>query len=156
MGAVTRRWVLALLLAVAVAPAGAQDLAFDTGQLDIVTARGTRHAFTVELAVTDRQLAQGLMFRKSMPADAGMLFDFGEARPISMWMKNTLIALDMLFLDAGGRVVGVAPDAVPLSTTVISSPGPVRAVLELNSGTAARLGLRAGDRVVHPVFSASR
>jgi uncharacterized protein len=81
-----------------------------------------------------------------------MLFDFGEDQPVSMWMRNTLIPLDMVFVEASGRIAGVAPDAVPLSERVIPSPGPVRAVLELNAGTARRLGIRRGDTVLHPLF----
>lgn len=142
----------ALLL---VFPAQAQSLVtFETGVLEIVAPKGgKRHTITVELAISDRQLAQGLMFRTTLAPDAGMLFDFGVPRPITMWMKNTLLPLDILFIDTKGVVTGIAPDAVPMSTAVIASPGPVRAVLELNAGTAARLGLKAGHRVVHPLFN---
>lgn len=147
--------VVALLLAVAPPPAWAEALvSFDSAPLEIVAAKGgKRHALVVEVAVSERQLAQGLMFRTTMAPDAGMLFDFGQARSISMWMKNTLMPLDMLFIDGKGVIRGITADTVPMSTTVISSPGPVRAVLELNAGTAARLGLKAGDRVVHSIFN---
>lgn len=119
----------------------------------LVGADGLRHPLTVEFASTPQQLQQGLMFRRSMAVDSGMLFDFGHDQPVSMWMKNTLIPLDMLFLDRAGRVVGIAERAVPETTTVISSPGPVRAVLEVNGGTTARLGLKVGDRVEHQMFT---
>ncbi|MGE5546219.1 MAG: DUF192 domain-containing protein [Solirubrobacterales bacterium] len=151
----TRRGVLAAMCAaflLGALPALAQLASFSKSRLEIGTAEGRRHSFTVEVATTDEQLAQGLMFRKSMPADAGMLFDFRAERPVSMWMKNTLIPLDMVFIAADGRIAGVAERTVPMSTTVISSPGAVRAVLELNGGTASRLGIHAGDRVHHPLF----
>ena len=92
------------------------------------------------------------MFRDAMAPDHGMLFDFEEDQPVAMWMRNTRIPLDMVFIDRAGRVAGVAPDAVPYSEAVIPSPGPVRAVLELNAGTARRLGIGPGDLVRHPMF----
>lgn len=150
-----RRWLAVVLLVVVIpcVPAQAQGLAgFPRSKVDVVGPSGSRHGFAVEVASTPEQLSQGLMYRKTLPADAGMLFDFGESKPVSMWMKNTLIPLDMVFIAADGRVVGVAQRAVPGSLEVISSPGPVRGVLELNGGTAERLGIRAGDRVLHPLF----
>jgi len=142
-----------LLLAIlASAPACAQDglAKFETGSLAIVT-EDTRHVFNVELATTQQQRSQGLMFRRDMAADSGMLFDFG-ARPIraSMWMKNTYIPLDMLFIKPDGTIESIAERTVPHSLEAISSRGPVRYVLELNGGTAARLGIGAGDRVEFP------
>lgn len=125
---------------------------FPKSRAEVVTQAGKHHAFSVETATTHEQLTQGLMFRPSMPADAGMLFDFGADKPVSMWMRNTLIPLDMLFIAADGRVVGIRERAVPGSSEIISSSEPVRGVLELNGGTAQRLGLAAGDRVVHPMF----
>lgn len=153
---VTRRGVvagLAFAALTAMAPAGAQTVQFPRSQVEIVTAGGRRHIFTVELATAPAQLQQGLMFRTKLAANAGMLFDFGEVRPISMWMKNTLIPLDMLFLGADGRILGIAERAVPGSLAVIASPGPVKGVLEVNGGTAGRLGLSPGDRLLHPLFS---
>lgn len=154
----TRRSVMAGLAVAAVAagrPALAQAVQFPRSRVEIVTASGRRHVFAVEVATTVDQLTQGLMYRASLAADAGMLFDFGQVRPISMWMKNTLIPLDMLFLGPDGRVVGVAERAVPGSLAVIDSPGPVRGVLEVNGGTVGRLGLAPGDRVLHPLFGAN-
>jgi len=142
--------VLSLFLPVG---AGLAQVAFPKAALQVEAADGTRHAFTVEVAATPDQLAQGLMYRQKLAADAGMLFDFGAPRPVSMWMKNTLIPLDMLFIAADGRVLGIAQRTVPHSQALIESPGPVKAVLELNGGTASRLGLKAGDRVVHPLFA---
>ncbi|CAA7611523.1 conserved exported hypothetical protein [Magnetospirillum sp. LM-5] len=156
------RWGLAFAMALAVLGGAAQAedrpdsqasrVEFAQSPLRVVTASGRAHAFTVELAETPDQLTQGLMFRTHMKADAGMLFNFGRPRPVSMWMKNTLIALDMVFIDQTGRVVGIHAGAVPHSEAVISSPSPVLSVLELNAGNAARLGLKAGDRVEHPWF----
>ncbi|SDH29063.1 DUF192 domain-containing protein [Roseospirillum parvum] len=111
-----------------------------------------RHVFRVALAVTPAERARGLMHRAHLPADAGMLFDFGATGRVAMWMKNTLIGLDMLFLDAGGRVVWIKADAEPGSEAIIASPWPARAVLEVPGGTAARLSIDPGDVVRHPMF----
>lgn len=145
------RFIVALaLIALGIRPLAA-EVGFELSALQVVTETG-RHDFTVELAVTDRQLSQGLMNRRSLAADRGMLFDFGADQPVSMWMRNTLISLDMVFIDRRGRVVGIAERTEPMSTRIIASPGPVRAVLELNAGTARRLALKVGDTVVHPMF----
>jgi len=126
---------------------------FETSNLVIVTAQG-RSDFTVELAVSEDQRVQGLQGRRRLAADAGMLFDFQGTGPVAMWMKDTYVPLDMLFIDSGGRIVNIAEHTVPLSLTAVRSAGPVRAVLELNAGTAARLGIKPGDRVLHSVFRA--
>lgn len=140
----------ALALAAAVPAALAQP--FRKSELTIATDKG-RFRFDVEMAVTPRQHAQGLMFRRTLAPDAGMLFDYGRSEPVSMWMKNTYIPLDMLFIGADGRVVSIAERTVPQSTTIISSKGRARAVLEVNGGTVERLGIKPGDRVDHPIFS---
>ena len=93
------------------------------------------------------------MFRTSLAPDAGMLFIYPQPTVATMWMKNTLIPLDMLFVDIRGRIVNIRQRAVPQSLDVISAAAPVRAVIELNGGTAARLGIEPGDKVLHPVFS---
>jgi uncharacterized membrane protein (UPF0127 family) len=144
-------WVLAGLgaLIVAVALAHADNLS----PLSITTASGT-HRFNVEYADTPDRRAVGLMHRPSMAADAGMLFDFKTDAPVSMWMRNTRIPLDMLFIARDGRIVNIAERTVPFSETTIASKGPVRAVLELNGGTSARLGIKPGDRVTHRMFKA--
>lgn len=126
------------------------DQRFSTETLVATTKSGATHSFIIELATNDAQREQGLMFRKSMAADAGMLFDFGMDRDVAMWMKNTFIPLDMLFLSKTGKVTHIAHDAVPHSEAIISSRGPVRFVLELNAGTAKKLGLSVGDRIVSP------
>jgi uncharacterized membrane protein (UPF0127 family) len=120
--------------------------------LTILSQGGQKHVFQVEVARNDAERAQGLMFRRSMPADHGMLFDFGRVEPVSMWMQNTYLPLDMLFIRKDGTVARIAADAEPLSTRTIPSGEPVVAVLELNGGVAAKLGLKPGDRVEHAIF----
>ena len=129
--------------------AGAVDFETSPVPLVIETADGPVE-FTIELATTSEERSQGLMNREEMAPDHGMLFDFQETRPVMMWMKNTILPLDMVFMGPDGKVLGVAADAVPFSETIISSPGPVRYVLEINAGIAATKGIAAGDTVVHP------
>lgn len=139
-----------------VAPAWAQgttDAKPHTSPLSIQTSDGKTHRFTVEVVATPEARTQGLMFRRSLAADAGMLFDFGQTAPVAMWMKNTLIPLDMLFVASDGRIVNIAQRTVPHSLTLIPSAKPVRFVLEVTGGTAARLGLKPGDKLLHPLFS---
>lgn len=152
----TRRRV-ALALAVfaggrAHAQTGPQPVIEPLEELVIVTRDGGRHRFRVEVARTAQQQAVGLMFRPSVPAGGGMLFDWGSPRESSMWMRNTIASLDMLFIAADGRVHRIAERTVPHSLAPIDSRGPVRATLELAAGTAERLGIRVGDRVEHPIF----
>lgn len=111
-----------------------------------------RHIFMVEMARNDGDRSRGLMFRASIPQDSGMLFDFERDQMISMWMKNTYLSLDMVFIFADGRVHRIESRTEPQSERVISSGVPVRAVLELNGNTASMLGLRPGDRILHPMF----
>jgi uncharacterized protein len=120
--------------------------------LSIAMQAGQRQTFKVEVARNDADRAQGLMFRRSMPADQGMLFDFARVEPVSMWMQNTYLPLDMLFIRADGTIARVAANTEPMSTRTIPSGEPVLAVLELNAGTAAKLGIKPGDRVEHPLF----
>ena len=149
---------IALLLLVSVlgggfsSPLFAELQKFPTSELTIVSANGP-HRFNVEVAETPAQMEQGLMFRTSLAPDAGMLFIYPQPTVATMWMKNTLIPLDMLFVDIRGRIVNIRQRAVPQSLDVISAAAPVRAVIELNGGTAARLGIEPGDKVLHPVFS---
>ncbi len=139
--------LLAAVLLWAAAPARAQSLE----ELRIVTAKGLQ-AFSVEVMLNDADRAKGLMFRRFMPADRGMLFDFGRVDHVAMWMQNTYIALDMLFIRADGTIARIEEHTEPLSTRTIASGEPVLSVLELNAGTSARLGIRPGDRVEHPLF----
>lgn len=111
-----------------------------------------RHIFMVEVMRTDNDRARGLMFRPSMPQDNGMLFDFERDQMVTMWMKNTYISLDMVFIFADGRIHRIESRTEPQSEKTISSGVPVRAVLELNANVASRLGLRPGDRIVHSMF----
>ncbi len=108
-----------------------------------------KHVFQVEVMRTAEEKARGLMFRQFMPEDRGMLFDFEQEQPVSMWMRNTFIPLDMLFIKADGVVHHIHARAQPLDETPIPSNGNVRYVLEINGGIAAKLGLKPGDRVSH-------
>ena len=146
--------LLAYLTALPVA-AAAEPLRFETSPLSVVTATG-RHDFTVELALTLQQRARGLMFRQRLAVDAGMLFDFGSPERVAMWMKNTLIPLDMIFIKSDGIIANIASGTTPLSLAPVPSNGPVRGVLEVRAGTAARLGIRPGDRVRHPIFKVNK
>ncbi len=140
---------LAALLSRA-APGLAEEGKFEP--LTIVTASGP-HDFSVEVMRTEPELEKGLMFRKSMPADRGMLFDFQREQSVMMWMKNTLIPLDMIFMAKTGKVVGIIPNAKPMSEQILSVLTPTDAVLELNGGAAAKIGLKVGDMVRDPIFS---
>ena len=119
--------------------------------LKFITATGT-HSFAIEVANSMEEKSRGLMFRRNMADDAGMLFPYEPAQEITMWMKNTYISLDMVFIRADGIVHRIAPGTEPFSEAVIASNGDARAVLEIRSGIASKIGLKAGDRVVHPLF----
>ena len=108
--------------------------------------------FTVEIADTPELRARGLMFRQRLPEDRGMLFDVVNPRPVSMWMKNTYISLDMLFIREDGTIAYIAENTVPKSLDMIGISEPVLAVLELAGGTARKHGIRAGDRAFHRLF----
>ncbi len=120
----------------------------------IINAATGEHRFRIELAATPEQMRVGLMYRRELAPDAGMLFDFTPPRLVSMWMKNTYIPLDILFIDETGRIVNIAENTTPHSLASVRSAGPVVAALELNAGVAERLGIAPGDCVVHPLFSA--
>lgn len=149
------RWLvcLAVLLALSATLMGAAPAG--TGFLEdelVIESSGQSHRFRVEIAQTPGQWERGLMFRDHLGVDRGMLFVLRGVRPVRMWMKNTLIPLDMLFLDPDGVILRIARNTVPLSTEVIDSGGPVKGVLEINSGLSEKLGLHEGDRVLHPFF----
>ena len=153
----SRRGVLAALIAATIVlPAAAQQppqmQTFPTSSLVIETQGGQRHPFRIELALTPAQQAQGLMWRERMDDDAGMLFINPVERMASFWMMNTLIPLDMVFVDRTGRIVHIHENAIPHDTTPIPSRFPELGILEVNGGLTRRLGLRPGDRVVHDVF----
>lgn len=119
--------------------------------LEIVTKTGVK-MFSVEMAVTDKERETGLMYRKELADGRGMLFDFTPEQTISMWMKNTFVSLDMIFINGDGRVLRIAEDTEPQSLKIISSGGPAKGVLEVVAGTARKYGIVPGDQVVHPLF----
>ena len=123
--------------------------------LTVWMANGQSHRFVVEVAATPEQQERGLMFRQSMPEDDGMIFLNKIDKPSTFWMKNTLIPLDMLFVDRTGKIVHIKANAKPLSEEMIPSGGSVRAIVEINGGVAARLGIKAGDHVVFPSLGSS-
>lgn len=124
--------------------------------LTVETSDGRTHVFTVELALTEAQRQQGLMFRRAMGENEGMLFDFGERRLVTMWMKNTPLPLDMLFIDDQGLITHLHAGAEPFSETIISSVDPVVFVLELKGGTIDRLHIGKGDRVSSARIASAR
>jgi uncharacterized membrane protein (UPF0127 family) len=150
----SRRSVLLLALGLLVWPilAGDRAPAAQEGTLEIATKSGVR-TFTVELAVTDEERATGLMNRKQVPEGYGMLFDFKREQPVSMWMKNTYVSLDMIFIRDDGRIARIAENTQVLSERIIPSGAPVRAVLEVVAGTAKKYGIAPGDKVAHPIFN---
>jgi uncharacterized membrane protein (UPF0127 family) len=117
--------------------------------LVIETQRGKRHEFKAEIADNRERRQQGLMYRQEMADNAAMLFLFDEVRIVTFWMRNTFIPLDLLFLGIDGRIMAIHRNAVPASTSPISSPSPAAAVLEIKAGTAAKLGIYPGDQVLH-------
>ena len=135
-----------------VTPVAAAELPTDSEPLIIETRDGSV-SFTVELALSAADRASGLMNRTSMAADHGMLFKFDQSRQVLMWMKNTPLPLDMLFIDEAGVVVRIAEDTTPYSEAIIPSGGPVRYVLELNGGTTVKRGISVGDMARHRVIS---
>ncbi|WP_033067223.1 DUF192 domain-containing protein [Thalassospira australica] len=135
-------FVVCFISAAVVAGLNAKATGFERSRLLV-----DGEVFNVEMAVTPEERSRGLMFRTEMANDTGMLFDFGASRDISMWMKNTFISLDMLFIDANGTIVGIEKRTVPQSETIIPSPKPVRFVLELNGGSSDRMGFEIGEKV---------
>lgn len=127
----------------------------DDTQLSIQSESG-EHRFTVEVVDTTETRAQGLMYRQELADDAGMLFDFKEERPVSFWMRNTFIPLDMIFIEADGTVLNIHANARPHDVTGIPSAGPVQFVLEIPGGRSAELGIEAGDQVTHPRIKAAQ
>jgi uncharacterized membrane protein (UPF0127 family) len=139
-----------LLLALLAAPLPA--FAAGGGTLVLKTATGD-HSFNIEVMVTDEERALGLMFRRSLPEKDGMLFLYDPPQPATMWMKNTFIPLDMVFISSEARVHRIEQNAEPFSTTLIPSDGDVVGVLELNAGEVGKIGLKRGDKVIYPGLS---
>lgn len=125
-------------------------------QLSIIATDGRKVPIEIEVASDQQEKALGLMFRTELGDHQGMLFPYEEPRELSMWMHNTYIPLDMLFIRPDGVIHRIERQAEPLSDRVITSEGPVSAVLELAGGAADRLGIKPGDRVQHPIFSAGK
>jgi uncharacterized protein len=142
----------AMLLTVAMLMALPSFAQSGAEKLTILTKAGA-FPFSVEVMRNEAEREKGLMFRRYLPPDRGMLFDFKVEAPVMMWMKNTFLPLDMIFITRNGVVKNVVQNAEPMSETIIPSGGDVFAVLEVNAGTAARIGVRTGDRVEHPIFA---
>jgi uncharacterized membrane protein (UPF0127 family) len=143
-----------LLMAAWLVFVGCSSAAVQAAQLEpleIVTKSGVQ-VFSVELAKTDEERATGLMYRKELADGRGMLFDFTPEQQVSMWMKNTFISLDMIFIRADGRILRIAENTEPQSTRIISSGGLAKGVLEVIAGTARKYGIAPGDRIAHPLF----
>lgn len=142
-------------LALSAPQSSPQSAPLPVSDLTIATAHGPVH-FTVELANTDESRRRGLMFRKHMAADHGMLFDFSRPGYQAFWMKNTILPLDMIFIRGDGTISSIAADTKPYSLAPVRSQERVQAVLEINGGRAAALGIMPGQRVRHSIFAASR
>jgi uncharacterized membrane protein (UPF0127 family) len=143
-----RSALAALFFIIAFPALSQQPMTFDKEQLIIQTASGKQLNFTVEIADTNEQRQRGLMYRKEMAEDAGMIFDFGVSRRVQMWMENTILPLDMLFVDSTGTIRNIKQNAVPYSQDIIDSITDVKYVIELNAGITAKLGIKPGDRVI--------
>ena len=145
-------WVAAAALVALCALDSPGALAASFQPLEIVTKNGVQ-VFSVEMATTEEEKATGLMYRKELADGKGMLFDFSPEQQVSMWMKNTYIPLDMIFIRADGRILRIAENTEPLSTKIIPSGGLAKGVLEVIAGTAKKYGIEPGDRVAHPLFN---
>ncbi|MDB5610932.1 MAG: hypothetical protein JWP25_7832 [Bradyrhizobium sp.] len=147
-----RLWIAAAAIVALCTFTGVSARAASIQPLEIVTKSGV-HVFSVEMATTEEEKTTGLMYRKELADGKGMLFDFSPEQQVSMWMKNTYISLDMIFIRADGRILRIAENTEPLSTKIIPSNGLAKGVLEVIAGTAQKYGIAPGDRVGHPLFS---
>ena len=145
-------WITLALASAVCLFAGLGARAANVQPLEIVTKTGV-HVFAVEMATTEEEKTTGLMYRKELADGKGMLFDFSPEQEISMWMKNTYIPLDMIFIRSDGRILRIAENTEPLSTKIIPSRGLAKGVLEVIAGTAQKYGIAPGDRVAHPLFN---
>jgi len=146
------RFLIAVAAAVALCGFSAGARAATVQPLEIVTKTGVQ-VFSVEMATTEQEKETGLMYRKELADGQGMLFDFSPEQQVSMWMKNTYIPLDMIFIRADGRILRIAENTEPLSTKIIPSMGLAKGVLEVIGGTAKKYGIAPGDRVGHALFN---
>jgi uncharacterized membrane protein (UPF0127 family) len=144
------RWITFVILGLFIAVGPTQPAGQQT--LEIASKSGV-HVFAVEIAENETDREKGLMYRKELPEGQGMLFDFHRDQEVSFWMQNTYIPLDMIFIRGDGRILRIAENTEPLSTRLIPSGGPVRAVLEVIGGTTRKLGIAPGDRVASPIFN---
>lgn len=144
------RLVVLAVAMLCITPALSRAAGEQTQTLEIVSKSGV-HVFAVEVMHTPEEKAKGLMYRRELAEGRGMLFDFAPEQPVSMWMKNTYISLDMIFIRADGRISRIAENTTPESEAIIAG-GTVRGVLEVIAGTAKKYGIVAGDRVAHPLF----
>jgi len=145
-----RHWfaALAVLLGAVMITAGVEAAKLRVEPVVLVTEDG-RHTINAEIADTPGTRATGLMFRRSLAPDAGMLFIYDAPQNITMWMKNTYISLDMIFADANGTIIRIARNTEPFSSEIVEAGGPAKVVLEVPAGTAQRLQLKRGDRLQH-------
>jgi len=148
-----RFWIsIAAVAGLLCAFSGPDARAASVQPLEIVTKSGVQ-VFSVEMATTEEEKTTGLMYRKELADGKGMLFDFSPEQEVSMWMKNTYIPLDMIFIRADGRILRIAENTEPMSTKIIPSRGLAKGVLEVIAGTAQKYGIAPGDRVAHPLFN---
>ena len=145
-------WMMIAVAGALCAFTGPDARAANIQPLEIVTKSGV-HVFSVEMATTEQEKETGLMYRKELRRRKGMLFDFSPEQEVSMWMKNTYIPLDMIFIRADGRILRIAESTEPMSTRIIPSRGRAKGVLEVIAGTAQKYGIAPGDRVAHPLFN---
>ena len=146
-----RIWIVAATLVALYAFTGVEVRAASIQPLEIATKSGVK-VFSVEMATTEEEKTTGLMYRKELADGKGMLFDFSPEQQVSMWMKNTFISLDMIFIRADGRILRIAENTEPQSTKIIPSGGLAKGVLEVIAGTAQKYGIAPGDRVSNPLF----
>jgi uncharacterized membrane protein (UPF0127 family) len=145
-------WIFVVAVVAVCASSGVGVRAASVQPLEIVTKSGVQ-VFSVEMATTEEEKTTGLMYRKELADGKGMLFDFSPEQEVSMWMKNTFISLDMIFIRADGRILRIAENTEPQSTKIIPSRGLAKGVLEVIAGTAKKYGIAPGDRVGHPLFN---
>jgi uncharacterized membrane protein (UPF0127 family) len=151
-----RHWfaALAVLVGALLMTAASVDAAKLRVEPVVLVSEGARHTINAEIADTPGSRSSGLMFRRSLDDDAGMLFIYDAPQNITMWMKNTYISLDMIFADAKGTIIRIARRTEPFSLDIIEAGGPAKVVLEVPAGTAQRLKLKRGDRLEHPSVTA--
>lgn len=146
---------LSLLIAAAPAVVTA-PAATPAEEVVVETAAGKKEKFSVEVVRDEKARNRGLMFRHEMADGHGMLFDYDPPQQISFWMKNTFIPLDIIFVGADGRIINIAEKTTPLSLERLHADGKARGVLEINGGLSAKLGIKAGDKVRHPIFEPAK